>query len=126
MNRSSITSADIAMDDSRPTKRARQACEPCRSVSHVTQLVPVLIMATVARSLSALGRSPCAHTANVSVKYASMNQALMARVKELGRIDHWCVTNWTLHLPAADMRCLQELRMETLEEKLDLFIDRLE
>jgi hypothetical protein len=26
----------------------------------------------------------------------------------------------------ANMRFLQELRMETLEEKLDLFIDRLE
>lgn len=83
-------------------------------------------MAAVARSPSALERSQCAHTANVSVKYACMNQAPMAKANELARIDHWCVCNWWQYPPVADMRCLQELRMETLEEKLDLFIDRLE
>jgi hypothetical protein len=81
------------MEDTRPNKRARQACEPCRLVSHVIEAISWLITVIVARNLNALERSPYVHIANALVKYAYMNQALMAKVNALVRTDHWYVNN---------------------------------
>ncbi|PNP75137.1 hypothetical protein FNYG_11506 [Fusarium nygamai] len=79
------------MEDSRPTKRARQACEPCRR-----------------KKSKCPGEKP-----------------VCSYCERLGQICVYESGSDSQGQRARSDRSL-ELRMETLEEKLDLFIDRLE
>ncbi|KLO95349.1 uncharacterized protein Y057_12769 [Fusarium fujikuroi] len=79
------------MDDSRPTKRARQACEPCRR-----------------KKSKCPGEKPaCSYCERLG----------QICVYESGSDGQGQRARWDRSL---------ETRMETLEEKLDLFIDRLD
>lgn len=120
------------MEDMRPAKRAKQACEPCRLVNmpQILSWSIILTSISVGRSRNVPGRGLHAHTASDLASPVSMIQGRIFKDNALARTVLWFVTSSTLchQVRSANTNNfdLKEVRMESLEEKLDFVLERLE